>query len=218
VPLPGGNQAIREPWRMALVWASVALGGSTAEKYGREVDERWPAVLSLSEHPDTPATTSAGRLFDAVAALLGLRSTVTYEAQAAIELEACAAGTPLSDPSGEELATSRGQGGLVLDPSPLLRHVVAQRDAGTPLSLISAGFHDGLGRGVARAAAGLAREAGIDTVALSGGVFQNARLTAVASTELESAGLAVLIHQRVPPNDGGISIGQAGVAAASAVG
>ncbi|MDQ3570463.1 MAG: carbamoyltransferase HypF [Actinomycetota bacterium] len=217
VPLPGGNHAIREPWRMALVWASVALGGRMAEQYGREADERWPAVLSLSQHPDTPSTTSAGRLFDAVAALLGLRSTVTYEAQAAIELEACAAGTPLSDLSGYELATSRDEGGLVLDPSPLLSHLVAQRDAGTPLPLISAGFHDGLGRGVAEAAAGLAREAGIATVALSGGVFQNARLTGVVSRGLEAAGLEVLIHERVPPNDGGISIGQAGVAAASTV-
>jgi len=215
VSLPGGNQAVREPWRMALVWAAVALGEDAAERYGKEVDERWPAILALSRHANTPTTTSAGRLFDAVAALLGLRTTVTYEAQAAIELEACATGVPPSHSPGYELVTNREADGLVLDPSPILARVVAERDAGVAYPLISARFHDGLGRGVARAAAALAGEAGLGTVALSGGVFQNARLTAVVHRELTRAGLSVLVHQRVPPNDGGISIGQAGVAAAT---
>ncbi len=215
VALPGGNQAVREPWRMALVWAAAALGEEVAERYGEQVDERWPAVLALSRHANTPVTSSAGRLFDAVAALLGLRSRVSYEAQAAIELEACAAGVPLSHCTGYELAVTRGADGLVLDPSPILGRVLAERDAGDPPPLISARFHDGLGRGVAVAAAELAGEAGLDTVALSGGVFQNARLTSVVRRELEDSGLAVLVHRRVPPNDGGISIGQAGVAAAA---
>ncbi len=215
VPLPGGNQAVREPWRMALVWAAAALGEDVAERYGKEVDERWPAVLALSRHANTPLTTSAGRLFDAVAALLGLRSRVTYEAQAAIELEACAAGVPLSERPDYELTITRDADGLVLDPSPLLARVLWERDAGEPYPLISARFHDGLGRGVALAATQLAREAGLDTVALSGGVFQNARLSGMVARELRNAGLAVLVHQRVPPNDGGISIGQAGVAAAA---
>ena len=214
VPLPGGNQAIREPWRMALVWTAAAMGRGAAERYGAGVDDRWPAVLALSEHPDTPATTSAGRLFDAVAGLLGLRSRVTYEAQAAIELEACAAGVPLSAQPGYELSSARDDEGLVLDPSPLLARVMADRDAGVPLPLIAASFHDGLARGVAAAAAELARSEGLDTVALSGGVFQNARLTAAVAGELQAGGLEVLVHERVPPNDGGISIGQAGVAAA----
>jgi len=215
VALPGGNQAVREPWRMALVWSAVALGEEAAERYGKAVDERWPAILALARNANTAATTSAGRLFDAVAALLGLRSKVTYEAQAAIELEACAAGIPLSEAPGYELATGRDAGGLVLDPSPILARVVADREAGEPLPLISARFHDGLGRGVALAAAELAGEAGLDTVALSGGVFQNTRLTAVVRRWLSDAGLSVLAHQLVPPNDGGISIGQAGVAAAA---
>ncbi len=215
VPLPGGNQAIREPWRMALVWASTALGKAAAERFGGGVDQRWPAVLALAEHPGTPVTTSAGRLFDAVAALLGLRSKVTYEGQAPIELEASAAGVPLcSEEAGYDLDRHRDADGLVLDPTPLVARVVAERDAGTALPLISARFHDGLGRGVAAAAAELAAAEGLDTVALSGGVFQNARLTAVVAGELDAAGLSVLVHERVPPNDGGISIGQAGVAAA----
>jgi hydrogenase maturation protein HypF len=215
VALPGGNQAVREPWRMALVWAAAALGEEVAERYGKEVDERWPAVLALSRHANTPVTTSAGRLFDAVAALLGLRARVTYEAQAAIELEACAAGVPLSESPDYELAVTRDASGLVLDPSPILSRVLADRDAGVPHPLISARFHDGLGRGVSLAVAELAGEAELDTVALSGGVFQNARLTAVVRGGLASAGLHVLVHRHVPPNDGGISIGQAGVAAAA---
>ena len=215
VALPGGNQAVREPWRMALVWAAASLGEEVAERYGKEVDERWAAVLALSQNSNTATTTSAGRLFDAVAALLGLRSKVTYEAQAAIELEACASGVPLTECPGYELVTTRDVDGLVLDPSPILARVLADRNAGEPYPLISARFHDGLGRGVALAAAELAGQAGLDAVALSGGVFQNARLTAVVHRELSNAGLAVLVHQRVPPNDGGISIGQAGVAAAA---
>jgi hydrogenase maturation protein HypF len=215
VALPGGNQAVREPWRMALVWAAASLGEEVAEQYGKEVDERWAAVLALSQNANTATTTSAGRLFDAVAALLGLRSKVTYEAQAAIELEACAVGVPLTECPDYELVTTWDADGLVLDPSPTLARVLADRDAGEPYPLISARFHDGLGRGVAVAAAELAGQAGLDTVALSGGVFQNARLTAVVRRELSNAGLAVLVHQRVPPNDGGISIGQAGVAAAT---
>ena len=216
VPLPGGNQAIREPWRMALVWASAALGREAAERFGQEVDERWPAVLALAEHPNTPTTSSAGRLFDAVAALLGLRSRVTYEAQAAIELEASAAGVPFSAAPGYELTVTRDDDGVVLDPSPLVARVMAERDAGTPLPVVSAHFHDGLGRAVASTTAELARSEGLEAVALSGGVFQNARLTTVMAAELQAAGLDVLVHHRVPPNDGGISIGQAGVAAATA--
>jgi hydrogenase maturation protein HypF len=215
VALPGGNQAVREPWRMALVWAAASLGEEVAERYGKEVDDRWAAVLALSQNSNTATTTSAGRLFDAVAALLGLRSKVTYEAQAAIELEACAVGVPLTECPDYELVTTRDADGLVLDPSPILARVLAERDAGEQYPLISARFHDGLGRGVALAAAELAGQAGLDTVALSGGVFQNARLTAVVRRELSRAGLAVLFHQRVPPNDGGISIGQAGVAASA---
>ncbi len=101
----------------------------------------------------------------------------------------------------------------VVDPSPLIARVVAERDAGTPLPLIAAGFHASLGSAAATVAADLAARHGLDTVALSGGVFQNARLTEVVSRQCRDAGLIVLVHRRVPPNDGGISIGQAAIAA-----
>jgi len=209
VALPGGDRAAREPWRMAVAWLAEALGPEAAERYGRPVDERWRAVLDLAQRPDVLRTSSAGRLFDAVAALLGLRTRITYEAQAAIELESVAAGEPLAGPPGYELAVAGG----VLDPTPLLAKIVADRAKATPAAEISAGFHAGLGRGVAGAAAQAAAAEGLDTVALSGGVFQNARLTAVVAGELEAAGLRVLVHRLIPPNDGGVSIGQAAIAA-----
>ncbi|MDQ6725079.1 MAG: carbamoyltransferase HypF [Actinomycetota bacterium] len=213
VALAGGDRAAREPWRMAVAWLAAALGEDEAARYGRSVDERWPAVLALARRPDALLTSSAGRLFDAVAAILGLRARITYEAQAAIDLESVAFGQPLAGPGGYELAVTRTPVGLVLDPAPLLARLVADRDAGVAPAVTSAGFHAGLGRGVARAAALVASDEGLDTVALSGGVFQNSRLTDVVADELRAAGLDVLVHRRVPPNDGGISIGQAAVAA-----
>ena len=213
VALPGGDRAAREPWRMAVAWLAATLGPEEAERYGRTVDDRWAAVLDLALRPDVLRTSSAGRLFDAVAALLGLRSRITYEAQAAIELEAAAAGQPLAGPGGFELDVVEGPGGILLDPAPLLATVVAESAAGTSAGEISAGFHAGLGRGAAAAAVRAAAANGLDTVALSGGVFQNARLTEVVVTELEAAGLRVLVHRLLPPNDGGVSVGQAAIAA-----
>ncbi|MDQ4096504.1 MAG: carbamoyltransferase HypF [Actinomycetota bacterium] len=213
VPLVGGNLASREPWRMAVVWALEALGVAEAERYGKEVDERWRAVVRLAERPDALVTTSAGRLFDAVAALLGLHPRVTYEAQAAIALEALATIVPVDEAPDYPIATTAGDR-IELDPAPLIARVVAERDRGTPVPVIAAGFHAGLGRGVAELATKLAAENGLDTVALSGGVFQNARLTRVVESALASAGLTVLVHQHLPPNDGGISVGQAAIAAA----
>jgi hydrogenase maturation protein HypF len=209
VALPGGDRAAREPWCMAIAWLAETLGPEAAEHYGRSVDDRWAAVLDLAQRRDVLRTSSAGRLFDAVAALLGLRTRITYEAQAAIELESAAAGQPLAGPGGYELDVAGG----VLDPSPLIARIVEERDRGASPAVISAGFHAGLGRGVAGAAARAAAEHGLDTVALSGGVFQNARLTAVVVEALDAAGLRVLVHRLVPPNDGGVSVGQAAIAA-----
>jgi hydrogenase maturation protein HypF len=213
VPLPGGDRANKEPWRMAMAWTDAALGPAAAERYGRGVDDRWSAVHSLIEHPRTATTTSVGRLFDAVAALVGLHPRLTYEAQAAIALEAAAAGVPVGDGAGYEVAVEHDGEGVVLDPGPLIARVVAEREAGTPVPVIAAGFHDGLGLSTARLAADLARSLGLDTVALSGGVFQNARLSQVIEETCRDAGLRVLVHHQIPPNDGGISIGQAAVAA-----
>jgi hydrogenase maturation protein HypF len=213
VALPGGDKAARQPWRMAVAWLAATLGPEEAERYGRTVDDRWAAVLGLAQRPGALLTSSAGRLFDAVAALLGLRTRITYEAQAAIELEAAAAGQPLVGPGGYEVRVAPGADGLlVLDPTPLLTTVVDDVDHGRPAPEISAGFHAGLGAGVVTAARQLAADHGLDTVALSGGVFQNARLSEIVVDGLAAAGLTALVHEHLPPNDGGVSVGQAAVA------
>ncbi len=156
-----------------------------------------------------------GRLFDAVAAMLGLRPRVTYEAQAAIELEAMARSVPRAEALTFPVDVDRdASGSVVVDPSPLIAELVAERRRGTSTPVLAAAFHESIGRAAALAAVDLAREHGLRTVALTGGVFQNPRLSDIIEERLVAAGLEVLVHRVVPPNDGGISIGQAAVAAA----
>ncbi|HUY21708.1 MAG TPA: carbamoyltransferase HypF [Acidimicrobiales bacterium] len=213
VGLPGGIAAIREPWRMAVAWARAALGAERAQAVGAALDGRTDQVLAVLEHGDPPETTSAGRLFDAVAAVLGIRLRVTYEGQAAVELEALAAPVAPGDAPLYPVGLATSGGVLVLDPAPLVAAVIEEVARGTPAATVAAGFHRGLGAGVAAAAADLAGARGIDTVALSGGVFQNVRLTAAVEDALAARGVRVLLHRDVPPNDGGISVGQAAIAA-----
>lgn len=221
VVVPGGAAAVREPWRMALAWAHLALGPDAAAELGPALDPRWEALLGVVEHTqggrgNGVMTSSAGRLFDAVSALLGVRRKVTYEGQAAIELEALARRVPraLAPCYPVEVTYEPAvQGMAVLDPSPLIAAVLADVRAGADPAVVAAGFHEGLGRGVSELAVELAGARGLDTIALSGGVFQNARLSAIVEDCLVQAGLKVLVHRSVPPNDGGISIGQAAIAA-----
>jgi hydrogenase maturation protein HypF len=214
VVMPGGAAAIKQPWRMALAWAATAIGPSAAARIGPRLDDRWPAVLHLIEGGGSaPSTTSAGRLFDAVAALLGLRTTVTYEGQAAIELEALAFGIAEEDADTYPVEVTRTAGMSVLDPAPLIGAVIDELARGATPALVAAGFHNGLGIGAATLAGRLAADRGLGTVALSGGVFQNSRLTRVVENELHRLGFEVLVHELVPPNDGGISVGQAAIAA-----
>jgi hydrogenase maturation protein HypF len=216
VPQPGGAAAVRQPWRMALASLDTMVGRGAAARYGRQVDEPWKAVLDLAAQPTTRTTTSAGRLFDAAAAVLGIRSIVSYEGQAAIELEAAAAG--VADDAAPVYPVDVGvdDGVFVIDPAPLLARLWDDACAGTSVAASSAGFHAGLGAAVADAAVRLAERHGLDTVALTGGVFQNRRLSRIVAGGVGRAGLTVLMHHAVPPNDGGISIGQAAVAAATA--
>ena len=220
VPMPGGVAAVREPWRMALAWAAQALGADGAARLGAGLDPRWnqllPLAISEGGQRRSIVTTSVGRLFDAVAALMGLRSRVTYEGQAAIELEALARVVPRASARAyrTEIAEAASPCGLdVLDPSPMIATVLAELERGTDASEIAAGFHEGLGRATAALGARLARRHGLDTVALSGGVFQNLRLSDIVEDALVAEGLTVLVHESLPPNDGGISVGQAAIAA-----
>lgn len=215
VPMPGGTAAIREPWRMAISWAAAALGGSGAAALGSRLDDRWRAVLSVVERGEgVLRTTSAGRLFDAVAAIARVRTRITYEGQAAIELEALASTAPAGADVPSYPLTSRLVDDMsVLDPVPLIAAIVSDAERGVAPAVIAAAFHESLGTAAAAMAVRLAAANGLTTVALSGGVFQNVILTRVVTRELEAAGLAVLRHHQIPPNDGGISIGQAAIGA-----
>lgn len=214
VPLPGGPAAIREPWRMAAVHARAALGEvpPDLEVWHRNAD-RWGQVLAVADAGlNAPLTSSAGRLFDAVAALVGLRDEITYEGQAAIELEQAA------DPAQRD-AYAFGydedeHGMLRLRGADLVRAVIDDLRDGAPVGDVAARFHNGVAAGVTAVCRQVADARGLSTVALSGGVFQNLLLTERVVAQLEEQGLRVLTHRQVPPNDGGISLGQAVVAAA----
>jgi hydrogenase maturation protein HypF len=214
VRLPGGEQAVRQPWRMACAWLADALDADVPAippALAGVVDApRWRAIAALARRGGVaaPETTSAGRLFDAVAALCGLRASVTYEGQAAAELEA------RCDPHERGAYPLDVTRGCVLDPRATVVAVARDVAAGVPAGVVSARFHRGLADATARACASLAAAHGVGLVVLSGGVFQNARLLAATAARLEAAGLRVLVPERLPPNDGGVSYGQAAVAAA----
>ena len=217
VPMPGGTAAIKEPWRMAAAWLDAAFEGRVPQRLnvvGRN-RARWERVVALARSGTaSPATSSAGRLFDAVAAILGVRDTINYEGQAAVELE------QLADPS--ETAAYRVRitgpdvdGGLLrLGGTDLVRAVVSDVTAGVAAPLVAARFHNGLAGATVAACQQLRDTTGLGTAALSGGVFQNMLLLERTVAALEQEGFRVLVHSRVPPNDGGISLGQAAVAAA----
>ena len=218
VAMPGGVAAIREPWRMACSWVE-GLGGSEeppAALRGRVAARDWRNCRALLNAGGSTWTTSMGRLFDAVGALCGTAARVRYEGQAAIELEALA---DRRERGRYRLELARGPGGgLRLDPLPALAAALAELAAGVAPALVSARFHNGVAAATVAACAELAGERGLGTVVLSGGVFQNALLLERAAAGLERAGLRVLVPDLLPPNDGGISFGQAAVAAAGAGG
>ena len=194
VPLPGGEAAIREPWRVAAMYL---------ETLGRPVPfKRWPLVRQ-SLAVNAPRSSGMGRLFDAVAALLGVREQVSYEGQAAVELEQLA-GDTRADPY--ECTMDAG----VMRGTDLVGAVHDDLLAGRARAEIAAAFHEGVALAATRACL-QAREP--HTVVLSGGTFQNLRLSGSIRGRLERAGFRVLAHRIVPPNDGGISYGQAAIAA-----
>jgi hydrogenase maturation protein HypF len=221
VPLPGGATAIREPWRMAASYLRAAYGddlpGDLAVTARHR--DRWDHVLAATAAGiNAPLTSSAGRLFDAVAALLGVRDTVTYEGQAAIELEQLAA-PAVTDRhraglTGGYRAGLTGTEPFTICGADLIRAVVDDVRSGVSAPVIAARFHAGVARAIAEACERTRASTGLQIVALSGGVFQNVLLVDATVTRLQAAGFTVLTHHRVPPNDGGISLGQAVIAAA----
>jgi len=209
LPLLGGEAAIREPWRLAA--AALLEAGETTDLLGHVLPERLRALEQLWARPHLSARASgAGRWFDAVAALCRLRSEISYEGQAAIELEAAAA--PGDHPAYDVGFTRDGEGPLVMNLLATVRAIAADLRAGVDGAAIAARFHYTLARAIALACEFARTQGAPATVALSGGCFQNRRLTELTKTELESLGFEVLLHERVPCNDGGLALGQAAVA------
>jgi hydrogenase maturation protein HypF len=212
VPLPGGAAAVREPWRMAAAHLYAAYGADSPSGLAVVARQggRWAPVEALARSGRCTTTSSAGRLFDAVAALVVGRDRVSFEGQAAIELE------QVADPAehGSYPVTVDETGAMVvLRVEDLVRAAAEEVRAGVAAPTVSARFHNGLADAVVAGCQVAARRHYLDTVALSGGVFQNVLLLRRVRAGLTRTGLGVLVHHRVPPNDGGLSLGQAAVAA-----
>lgn len=211
IPMPGGARAVREPWRMAAVYLQRALGDDFLNlgiPFVEQLDRRaWAALRQMIKTgTNSPETSSMGRLFDALAGLLGLRATVNYEGQAAIELEAIAA------PCGDAGYPFEVAGDGLIKADTVIRRAVDDLLDGVSAAVIAARFHLGVA-GLITAVARRARdERRLDRVVLSGGVFQNIFLLDRACRGLTAEGFEVFTHRRVPPNDGGISLGQAAIA------
>jgi hydrogenase maturation protein HypF len=208
VPLPGGDAAIRRPYRTALahLWsAGVEWTDDLPPVAAAPAAERTVLAQQLERELNTVPTSSVGRLYDAISALAGVRQEINYEAQAAIELEMLVeAGV------GESYAFDL-EGGEI-DPTPCIRAVVADVQAGVKAGVIAAKFHNGLAEMIRDVCLRMREETGLDEVALSGGVFQNVTLLGKTLPQLREAGFTFYTHRLVPPNDACISLGQAVVA------
>jgi hydrogenase maturation protein HypF len=211
--LPGGDKAVKEPRRTALGLLHEISGEKVfAQKQLATIaafsaPELATLKTMLAKKLNSPVTTSMGRLFDAVASLINLRQQIRFEGQAAMELEFALEGVeteeayplPIENAEGRSKNASR-----ILDWSPMIEAILADVKSGIPVGIISAKFHNALAEGVVA----VANHAGQNRVVLSGGCFQNRYLTERAVRRLQAEGFRPYWHQRVPPNDGGIALGQ----------
>ena len=218
VPLPGGSAAIREPWRMALSYLRTVYG----EDLSDEVLPRWDAVDTvkrdvvlqmIDKRLNTPMTSSCGRLFDGVAALLGLGSVNRYEAQAAMSLEMAATAVGTCVPGRTHVHDRPGRGAIPV--GSLIESVVTGVKSGEAVERIAARFHAELAELFVAAANEARQETSIGRVALSGGVYQNRLFFEYMVRRLTEEGFTVLTHSRTPTNDGAVALGQVLVAAAA---
>jgi hydrogenase maturation protein HypF len=218
VPMPGGDAAVREPFRMALSHLYAAFGERLFDLplpfLGKiAAEHRKLFITMLEKRINSPLTSSCGRLFDAVAALVGMRDRVSYEGQAAIELEALAEESdsclvyPYVVEEQKDVAT--------VDFSPMFRALVRDVEAGRASSALARGFHNTIAVATAEVCGVIRRENGMDRVILSGGVFQNKLLTENIFSLLTERDFQVFIQRLVPPNDGGLALGQAIIAGRS---
>lgn len=213
--LPGGDAAAKDTRRCGLALLHMALGGdfhkhAAARRLVPQDDERRMFCEMIRSHVHCIQSSGAGRYFDGIAALLGLGQRNDFEAQAALALESAA----YRHPTAAVAATAAGEAGEI-DLGPLVVEILARQQKGEPVQSLAALFHDGLAAALDAAVAHAQQRTGLPTVVLSGGVFCNQRLTAELTRRLEQRGLRVLRHRVVPPGDGGLSLGQAAVAAAA---
>jgi hydrogenase maturation protein HypF len=218
VPLPGGAAAIREPWRMAVSYLAHHFGRDfldLAIPFVRQLDRRKTEVVlrMMEQQVNSPLTSSCGRLFDAVAALAGLRQEVNYEAQAAIELEMAMQEAEAGDAAAYPFELLPQGEGWAIGSAPLFGALVEDLKHNQPASIISRRFHNGLVEVLLELARRLRRQRSLDRVCLSGGTFQNLYLLEQVASRLEVDGFQVFTHSEVPAGDGGLSLGQAMVAA-----
>ncbi|GHD06454.1 carbamoyltransferase [Streptomyces violarus] len=211
-PLPGGDAGVANPCRLALarLWAAgLAWDADLPSVSACAADELAVVQQQLTRGVACVATSSMGRLFDAVSSLVGVCHRAGYEAQAALELEAAAASAWGEGTSAYDFGFTAG----TYDPAPVLNALVADLRRGTPAPVLAARFHRAVARAVAEICRRARQDTGLATVALSGGVFANALLEEECARLLSEDGFAVLRHGEVPPNDGGLALGQLVVAA-----
>jgi len=216
IPLAGGDRAVREPWRLGLSYLLDTFGARLDSLdlplLRRVALKKMTTVRSMIERRiNTVETSACGRLFDAVASIVGLRDEVNFEAQAAIELEACAFGGVEVTYPFEITADAPSQ----IDLRPAIEQIVRDVLAGKPTGWISAAFHNTVAAIIVEVCLRLRAAERMDRVCLSGGTFQNVYLVERAAASLRDNGFEVVLHSKVPPNDGGISLGQAVIANAN---
>ena len=214
VPMPGGSMAIKEPWRMAMVYLVEAFEEEATKlkiDLMKRVDlQKWDILKrAIKKKVNTPLTSSMGRLFDAVSSLLSLRDEVLYEGQAAIELEMIA-----DHGVKEEYPFQNHEDAvpMVIDPAEMIRGIVRDLIDRVPSSKISGKFHRTISRMIIETCETIRSKEKLNRVVLSGGVFQNIFLLSLVAEDLKRSGFDVYTHHLVPPNDGGISLGQAVIA------
>jgi len=220
VRLPGGDAASREPWRALAAFLATGFDRGEAARLAEThlAGHPWPTAFAMiDKRLNAPVASSAGRLFDAMAALLGVApSRQSFEGEAAMALEAAAerAGGWSADLDGYPFGRREAEGRTLLDPAPLWRAALAEIAAGVPVAVVAARFHAGVAAAFAGLAVETARTHGLGAVAVSGGVFQNRLVLEGVVARIAAAGLVCLVPAEVPANDGGLAFGQAAVAAA----
>ena len=214
IPLPGGDITVKEPWRMGAVYLYDIFGNSFSRldiDFVKNLDDKkWSFIKTMIDKKvNSPLTSSIGRLFDAVSSILGIRSSINYQGQAAIELEM------IAKEEGDEFYKFdiiRSINTFIIDPKKAIVSIVEDIKKGTANEYISIKFHKGLAEMIVEVSNLLREETGINKVCLSGGVFQNIVLRKEATKRLKEEKFEVYNHRNLPPNDGGISAGQVAIA------